>query len=450
MAAGLLAKKAVARGSRQAVGQDQPRARLAGRDRLSRQGRPDPTLKQLGFHIVGYGCTTCIGNSRPARPSRSRDAIKARRSGRGRACSRGNRNFEGRINPLVRANYLASPPLVVAYALAGTMDIDLRQRAARQRQGRQAGVPARHLAEPAGDAATRCATAVAERDVPKPLRATCFEGDEQLARRARRRRRNLRVGRNSTYIRKPPFFDEHARDAPRAAQRHQRRARARRARRLGHHRPHLAGRSTSRPTARPAKYLIEHGVKPRDFNSYGARRGNHEVMMRGTFANIRLRNLLAPGTEGGMTRHLPDGEHDVDLRRLRCGTAGGRAADRDRRQGVRHRLVARLGGQGHRCCWACARSSPRASSASTARTWSAWACCRCEFADGQTRESLGLTGEEVFAIEGIAAGLKPRKRLRVRAGDKKFEVVARVDTPQEIEYYLHGGILQYVLRQMAQ
>ena len=337
----------------------------------------DTVPREAAFHIVGYGCTTCIGNSGPL-PAEISKAIDEGKLVVASVLS-GNRNFEGRINPEVRANYLVSPPLVVAYALAGRMDIDLHDRAARA---------------PASDGKP-----VYLKDIwPTPR-----EVAETMAQRSRARRCSPRTtprsstatstGSRSTCPTGETFaWDDalHLRQAPALLRRHAEDAGRRSTRSEGARVLAVLGDSVTTDHISPAgsiktdspagKYLLEHGVDAKDFNSYGSRRGNHEVMVRGTFANVRLRNQLAPGTEGGVTRHLPDGDADVDLRRLREVHAPKGAAGRPRRQGVRLGLVARLGRQGAAAARRARRSSPRATSASTARTWSAWASCRCSSA----------------------------------------------------------------------
>ena len=281
----------------------------------------------------------------------------------------GNRNFEGRINPDVKMNYLASPPLVVAYALAGTMDIDLAtSRSASDADGKPVYLQ-RHLAVAAGDRRRSSTSAIAAEMFTRDY-ADVFAGDERWHVAADARRATPSTGtRDSTYVRKPPYFDGMPAE-PAAGHRHRGRAGAGHARRLGDHRPHLAGRLDQGRLARPGKYLTEHGVERRDFNSYGSRRGNHEVMIRGTFANIRLRNQLAPGTEGGFTRDFTAGRAgDHDLRRVaRTTPAAGIAAGRSWPARSTARARRATGRPRARRCSACGRSSPSPTSASTAPT----------------------------------------------------------------------------------
>jgi aconitate hydratase len=442
MAAGLLAKKAVARGlsAKPWVKTSLAPGSQVVTDYLEKAGLTEP-LRQLGFYLAGYGCTTCIGNSGPLDPAIG-DAIK---QGDLVAVSvlSGNRNFEGRIHPLVKANYLASPPLVVAYAIAGTMNVDLED-------------------EPLGS--DKNGKPVFLRDIwPSQLEISqairdhlqsamfserykhVLDGPESWRAVRAPGAKNFEWQDDSTYIRKPPFFESVQRGTPAAPGDI---SGARVLALLGDSvtTDHISPAGDIALTGPAAKYLQEHGVAPRDFNSYGSRRGNHEVMMRGTFANIRLRNLLAPGTQGGITRHLPDGEQMSIYD----------AAMKYQKEGVPLVVIAgKEYGTGSSRDWAAKGTNLLGVRAVIAQSYErihrsnliGMGVLPLEFVDGQSRETLGLTGEEVVAIEGIS-GLTPRKRLRVRAGDKQFDVVARVDTPQEIEYYAHGGILQYVLRQM--
>jgi aconitate hydratase len=444
IAAGLLAKKAVERGlaTKPWVKTSLAPGSQVVTDYLKKAGLMQP-LEQLRFHLVGYGCTTCIGNSGPL-PEPIANAIKAGDLVAAAVLS-GNRNFEGRIHPLVRANYLGSPPLVVAYALAGTMDIDFET----DPIGKDAAGKPVFLRElwPSQKEITETVRKNVEGPMFKQRYAHVLEGPESW--------RAVRVPggdtfawqQSSTYIRKPPFFDAvsaGAVDAPSDI--------------IGARALAMLGDSVTTDHISPAgdiavgspaaKYLDENGVKARDFNSYGSRRGNHEVMVRGTFANIRLRNLLAPGTQGGMTRHLPDGQtmsiFEASVRYAKdhipliviAGKEYGTGSSRDwaakgpRLLGIRA-VICESYERIHRSNLIGMGILP------------------LQFVEGQSRESVGLSGEELFSIAGIAEGVRPGKRLTVTADGKRFEVVARLDTPQEVEYYLHGGILRYVLRQMA-
>ena len=400
-------------------------------------------LRALGFHLVGYGCTTCIGNSGPVHEAISA-AVKDHDMVVTSVLS-GNRNFEGRISPVVRANYLASPPLVVAYAIAGTMDIDFET----EPLGTDDDGEAVYLRDlwPSPQEITDTLRDAVKRSMFTERYAHVTEGDKQW--------RALEVPAGaiyawdeaSTYIRRPPFFDDIRPDLDPLRNVTGARVLA------------LLGDSVTTDHISPAgsiakdgpagKYLQEHGVQPADFNSYGSRRGNHEVMMRGTFANIRLRNQLAPGTEGGITRHLPSNEqmpiYDASMKYAAEGVP----------------LIVLAGseyGTGSSRDWAAKGTLLLGVKAVIAASYErihrsnliGMGVLPLEFEDGATWGSLGLTGEEVFDIEDIADGLSPKKRLSVRAGDKTFTVVARLDTPQEVEYYNHGGILRYVLRTKAQ
>jgi aconitate hydratase len=444
MAAGLVAKHAVARGlkSKPWVKTSLAPGSQVVTDYLGQSGLMEP-LRALGFHLVGYGCTTCIGNSGPiAQPIA--DAIKAGDLVAASVLS-GNRNFEGRIHPSVRANYLASPPLVVAYAIAGTMNIDFET----DPLGQDAQGKPVYLRD------IWPTQAQVQEMIRKHLASSMFtqryahvlEGPEQW-RAVQAPTQNIFAWQaNSTYIRKPPFFDGLKPGAPPPAGDIEG---ARALALLGDSvtTDHISPAGDIAPGSPAARYLEERGIGVRDFNSYGSRRGNHEVMMRGTFANIRLRNLLAPGTQGGMTRHLPSGDvlsiYDAAMRYQQAGVPLVVVAGKEYGTGSSRDWAAKgtllLGVRAVIC-----QSYERIHRSNLV----GMGVLPLEFVDGQSRESLGLTGEEIFSIHGIAAGLGPRKRLQVRAGDKQFEVLARVDTPQEIEYYQHGGILQYVLRQMV-
>ncbi len=443
IAAGLLAQKAVARGlsAKPWVKTSLAPGSQVVTDYLSKAGLSTP-LEALGFNLVGYGCTTCIGNSGPL-PQPVADAIK---QGDLVAVSvlSGNRNFEGRIHPQVRANYLASPPLVVAYAIAGTMDIDFAQDPLGQgKDGRPVYLRDIWPSQSEISAAIRDNLAGS---MFEQRYAHVFEGPERWRAVEAPSGKRFAWQPESTYIRKPPFFEgvQPGVPAPPADI-----AGARALLVLGDSvtTDHISPAGNIAAGGPAAAYLQQHGVDVRDFNSYGSRRGNHEVMMRGTFANVRLRNLLAPGTQGGVTRHLPDG--------VQMSVYD--AAMRYREEGVP--LIVLAGkeyGTGSSRDWAAKGTALLGVRAVLCESYErihrsnliGMGVLPLELVDGQTRESLGLSGEELFAIEGIAEGLSPRKRLRVKAGSRELEVLTRIDTPQELEYYLHGGILQYVLRGM--
>jgi aconitate hydratase len=446
LGAGLLAKKAVERGLRSKpwVKTSLAPGSKVVTDYLNASGLM-PYLEKLGFYLVGFGCTTCIGNSGPM-PEPIGAAIKENNLVAVAVLS-GNRNFEGRIHPLVRANYLASPPLVVAYALAGRMDMDL----VREPLGHDRGGRAIYLRDiwPSPQEIESTVRSAVSTSMFHTQYGDVFHGDDRW--------RSLPVPEGdlyawdevSTYIKLPPFFE----DMPRTPAPLEDVRGARVLVMLGDSvtTDHISPAGSIPPDSPAGKYLIARGVPPKDFNSYGSRRGNHEVMMRGTFANIRLRNLLVPGTEGGWTAHLPDGEkmtiYDAAMRYkeekspliVLAGKEYGAGSSRDWAAKGTRLLGARA---------VIAQSFERIHRSNLI----GMGVLPLEFLPNESRESIGLTGLERYDIEGVA-GLEPRKRLRVRARakdgrEKVFQVVARTDTPEEVAYYRHGGILQYVLRQM--
>jgi len=401
-------------------------------------------LEALRFDLVGYGCTTCIGNSGPL-DAEITEAIKANDLVVTAALS-GNRNFEGRVNPLTRANYLASPPLVVAYALAGTMDIDFASEPLGQdREGKD--VFLRDI-WPSHQEITETLRASVKKEQFVERYAVVLEGPPQWRAVSFEQADRYHWDPASTYVRLPPFFDGVEAEEPAPPSDIEG---ARVLCLLGDSvtTDHISPAGAIAPESPAAKYLQEHGVATRDFNSYGSRRGNHEVMMRGTFANIRLRNLLAPGTEGGITRYLPSNEqtsiYDAAMRYQADGTP----------------LIVIAGkeyGTGSSRDWAAKGTLLLGVRAVIAESYErihrsnliGMGVLPLEFEAGGSREALGLTGEEAFSISAISEGLAPGKTLAVRTDSgKSFTVKSRLDTPQEVEYYLHGGILQYVLRQLA-
>jgi aconitate hydratase len=410
-------------------------------------------LDKLNFHLVGYGCTTCIGNSGPL-PESIGAAIKDNNLVAVAVLS-GNRNFEGRIHPLVRANYLASPPLVVAYALAGRMDLDLTTESLGEDT---AGQPV-FLRDiwPTPQEIEKTVRDAVSSEMYRKQYAEVFEGDAHWKSMPVPKGDIYQWDSKSTYIKLAPYFDNMSKEP--AALTDVRGARV--LAMLGDSvtTDHISP-AGSIPVESPAgKYLIGHGVKPHEFNSYGARRGNHEVMMRGTFANIRLRNQLAPGTEGGWTLFLNSVSGSAE-------NAGDKmsiydAAVRYREAGVP--LVVLAGkeyGSGSSRDWAAKGTRLLGVRVVIAESYErihrsnlvGMGVLPLEFKPGDTRESLGLTGHEVFNIEGIAA-LSPKKLITVKAKlpggqEKTFQAIARADTPEEVVYYKHGGILPYVLRQM--
>jgi aconitate hydratase len=401
-------------------------------------------LDALRFNLVGYGCTTCIGNSGPLDPEIA-EAVKANDLVVTSALS-GNRNFEGRVNPLTRANYLASPPLVVAYALAGTMDIDFESEPIGQGSD-GADVYLRDI-WPSHQEITETLRRSVKKEQFLERYAVVLEGPPQWREVSFEEADQYQWDPDSTYVRLPPFFDgveAGTPDAPTDIDG------ARVLCLLGDSvtTDHISPAGAIALDSPAAKYLQENGVSPRDFNSYGSRRGNHEVMMRGTFANIRLRNLLAPGTEGGISRYLPTNEQmsifDASMRYQADGTP----------------LIVIAGkeyGTGSSRDWAAKGTLLLGVRAVIAESYErihrsnliGMGVLPLEFEAGSGREALALTGEETFSIKGISDGLEPGKVLTVSTdAGKSFEVKARLDTPQEVEYYLNGGILQYVLRQLA-
>ena len=446
LGAGLVAKKAVERGleSKPWVKTSLAPGSKVVTDYLKAAGLT-PYLEKLNFHLVGFGCTTCIGNSGPL-PEAIGSAIKENSLVAVSVLS-GNRNFEGRIHPLVRANYLASPPLVVAYALAGHMDFDMATDSlGNDRNGKP--VYLRDIWPTPKEVEETVRKAVTT-DMYRKEYGEIFAGDERW--------RGLHVPEGdlyawevkSTYIKCPPFFDGMPEKPLELADIRNARVLAV----LGHSvtTDHISPAGSIQPDGPAGKYLIANGVKPSEFNSYGARRGNHEVMMRGTFANIRLRNQLAPGTEGGWTLHQPSGEKMTIYD----------AAMRYKQEGIP--LVVLAGkeyGAGSSRDWAAKGTLLLGVRAVIAESYErihrsnlvGMGVLPLEFKPGETAESLGITGHESFTIEGVSK-LAPRAKLRVQARDdrgkeKVFEVVARADTPEEVAYYRHRGILPYVLRQM--
>ena len=365
------------------------------------------------------------------------------------ACSilSGNRNFEGRINPVVRFNYLASPPLVVAYAIAGTMDIDV------ENQPLGTGSDGRPVflrdIWPSQEEVAAAVTGSVHASMFKSEYGQVFEGDERWKSLKVPEGNLFRWEEDSLYVKAPPFFDGVTAKVGEFTDISGARALA------------VLGDSVTTDHISPAgsigadspagKYLIEHGVQPKDFNSYGARRGNHEVMMRGTLANIRLKNLMVPGVEGGFTVHLPDGEKTTIFD----------ASERYRKDGVPLIVIAgKEYGTGSSRDWAAKGVQLLGVRAVIAENFErihrsnliGMGVLALEFKPGENRQKLGLTGQEVFSISGLKAGIKPRQTLKVRAesGGKtiEFEVTLRADTPEELEYIRHGGILPFVLREL--
>ena len=446
--AGLLARKAVAAGlsTKPWVKTSLAPGSKVVTGYLRASGLLEP-LEALKFHLVGYGCTTCIGNSGPLPDAVAEAVIQDKLTVA--AVLSGNRNFEGRVNALVKANYLASPPLVVAYALAGTVDIDLeKEPLGTGKDGRPV-----YLADiwpTSEEIAAYVADFVKGEMFDREYQAV-FEGTEQW--------RNLKTPAGdlfqwdeaSTYIRKPPYFDALPDPSRPLADLSGMRVLAV----LGDSitTDHISPAGSFKKDVPAGQYLTALGVAPQDFNGYGARRGNHEVMVRGTLANIRLKNLLVPGVEGGVTRKFPEGEQmwifDAAMKYQAEGTP----------------LVILAGkeyGSGSSRDWAAKGVALLGVKAVIAESFErihrsnlvGMGVLPCEFAENATRESLGLTGEEVFSISGIGASLEGDKLALATAvapngSQTSFRVRIRIDTPVEVEYYRNGGILPFVLRQVA-
>jgi len=401
-------------------------------------------LENLGFHVVGYGCATCIGNSGPL-PEAVSQAIAA---GDLSVCSvlSGNRNFEGRVHAEVRMNYLASPPLVVAYAIAGTMNIDLYKEAL----GQDADGNDVFLKDiwPSQKEVSDAVSRNVRREEFTGVYQDIFKGADRWVDLLYPEGQLFGWSADSTYIQNPPYFQGMSKQAGDVSDIQGARALAL----LGDSvtTDHISPAGAIKADSPAGEFLLSQGVQPVDFNSLGSRRGNHEVMMRGTFANIRLRNLLAPGTEGGVTIHQPGGEqmsiYDAAMRYrddnvpllILAGKEYGSGSSRDwaakgpRLLGVRA-VIAESYERIHRTNLVCMGILP------------------LQYEDGDNAASLGLSGKEVFAIEGLGDGSAREVTVRAVAEDgseKTFQTRVRIDTPQEIEYYRHGGILHYVLRQL--
>jgi aconitate hydratase len=449
VAAGLLAKKAVERGLQVPswVKTSLAPGSKVVRDYLERAGLT-PYLEKLKFHIVGYGCTTCIGNSGPLREEISK-AIDEQNLVVASVLS-GNRNFEGRINPDVRANYLMSPPLVVAFALAGRIDIDLRKDAiANDKQGQPVYLadiwPSRSEVD---DAVRKSISA----DMFRRSYGEVYHGDERWRGLPVPKGETYAWDKDSTYIRRAPYFD--GMTLKPAAVEDIRNARVLAVLGDSVTTDHISPAGSIKKDSPAGKYLIDHGVKPADFNSYGSRRGNHEVMVRGTFANVRLRNKMVPNLEGGFTRHLPDGTEMSIFE----------ASEKYIAEHVPLVILAgKEYGSGSSRDWAAKGPLLLGVRAVIAESYErihrsnlvGMGILALQFLEGETAHSLGLTGEEVFEIIGIRdliGTFAPGRQVNVRATAQgktaEFKALVRIDTPQEAQYYANGGILQFVLRQL--
>src|SRR4051794_14712077 len=440
VAAGLLAKRAVERGLKR---RPWVKSSLAPGSKVVTEyyekAGLDRYLDELGFNTVGYGCTTCIGNSGPL-PDEISDAVN---EGDLVVCSvlSGNRNFEARIHPEVKANYLASPPLVVAYSLAGRMDIDLlNEPLGEDEHGNDVYL---HDLWPSSQEVNKVIAESVQNEMFTRTYADVFTGDEQWRDLPAAEGELYAWDDTSTYVRRPPYFE----GMPREPQPVEDISGARCLVLLGDSvtTDHVSPAGAIRPDSPAGRYLVEHGIERKDFNSYGSRRGNHEVMVRGTFANVRLRNLLVPGSEGTWTAHVPSGEEmtifDASARYLADGTpliviAGkeyGTGSSRDwaakgpKLLGVRA-VIAESYERIHRSNLLMMGILP------------------LQFMQGETPTSLGLSGREEFAITGVENG--DAREVTVRADDKEFRARLRLDTPREREYLRHGGILPFVLRRL--
>ncbi len=448
LGAGILAKKAVERGL---TVKPWVKTSLAPGSKVVTDYLTDaglmPYLEALGFHLVGYGCTTCIGNSGPL-PEAVSEAVKSADLVVAGVLS-GNRNFEGRINPQVKMNYLASPPLVVAYALAGEMDKDLTtEPLGLDRNGSE--VFLRDIWPSPEEVQAAVASSVKPAQFKKAY-GEAFDGDKNWQGLKIPKGRTYLWEEKSTYVRKPPFFEA----IPKAPAAVKEIAGARCLVMLGDSvtTDHISPAGNIAKSSPAANYLIEHGVEQKDFNSYGARRGNHEVMMRGTFGNIRLKNLLIPGSEGNVTVHFPTNEqtsiYDAAMKY----------------QAAKTPLVVLAGaeyGTGSSRDWAAKGTYLLGIKAVIAKSFerihrsnlAGMGVLPLQFEAGEDTASLGLTGKETFAIAGIAKDLSPKKKMTVTAtgenGKKTtFTVTCRLDTPNEVDYFRNGGILHFVLRQLA-
>jgi aconitate hydratase len=445
--AGLLAKKAVERGLKvnPAVKTSLAPGSRVVTDYLKESGLM-PYLEALGFHLVGYGCTTCIGNSGPL-PEPVADAVKKNDLTVASVLS-GNRNFEGRINPLTKMSYLASPPLVVAYAIAGTVNIDMLNEPLGVGK---AGKPV-FLRDiwPTQDEVRRTIEKALNPELFRTRYASVFEGDAEWKKLSTPHGNMYEWDPRSTYIQEPPFFKELPLGPPELQD-------IKHARVLA-----LLGDSVTTDHISPAgdipadgpagRFLLERGVTKREFNSFGARRGNHEVMIRGTLANIRLKNLMVPGTEGGFTIHVPTNEKMSIYE----------ASIRYKTEGIPLIIIAgREYGSGSSRDWAAKGTMLLGVRAVIAESYErihrsnlvGMGVLPLQFKPGENRETLNLTGFEEYSIEGVADDLTPRKEVIVNARRNdgsgiKFKTICRLDSLIEIEYYRNGGILQTVLRQM--
>jgi aconitate hydratase len=402
-------------------------------------------LEDLGYHLVGYGCTTCIGNSGPL-PEEISEVVQAEDLAVVSVLS-GNRNFEGRINPDVKMNYLASPPLCVAYALAGTMDIDLYD----DPLGEDADGEPVYLKDiwPSAEEVAQTIEAAVQSDMFRKSYSKVFDGDERWNSLSVPTGDAFEWDPESTYVRQPPFFSELPSEPEPITDVKDARVLAV----LGDSvtTDHISPAGSIKRDGPAGEYLSEHGVEPKDFNSYGSRRGNHEVMMRGTFANIRLRNQLAPGTEGGVTLYLDDSGSEPE--EMSIYDAAMKYISDDVPLVV---LAGKEYGSGSSRDWAAKGTRLLGVRAVIAESFErihrsnliGMGVLPLQFSDGDSVESIGLTGKEKFSVAGLSDVDEIPREVTVKADDKEFEVTVRIDTPKEQRYYQHGGILQYVLREL--
>ena len=401
-------------------------------------------MQELGFHLVGYGCVTCIGNSGPL-PIEISKAVNDNDLAVTAVLS-GNRNFEGRISPDVKMNYLASPPLVVAYAIAGTMDHDFEKDSlGNDKDGKP--VYLKDIWPSPQEIQSVIDASISSEMFTKDY-ASVFDGDHRWKSLATPTGKTFEWDTKSTYVRRPPYFDGMPKQPTPVTDI----AGARVMAILGDSvtTDHISPAGNIKADSPAGKYLAEHGVDRKDFNSYGSRRGNHEIMIRGTFANIRLKNMLLDGVEGGFTRNFLQGGvqstiYDASVDYINAGVP----------------LVILAGkeyGSGSSRDWAAKGTALLGVRAVIAESFErihrsnliGMGVLPLQFLDGQNAQSLGLTGEETFAISGIVelnSGTTP-KTVSISAGDKKFSAKVRIDTPGEADYYRHGGIMQYVLRSL--
>jgi aconitate hydratase len=403
-------------------------------------------LDELGFELVGYGCTTCIGNSGPL-PEPVEAAVDQGNLAVAAVLS-GNRNFEARVHNKVRSNYLASPPLVVAYAIAGTTDIDLYNEPLGE--GTAGPVYLRDIWPSQQEIADVIQVSVRQEMFTREY-ADVFKGDERWQALPAPTGDRFQWDPQSTYVRRPPFFDNLPRQPKPVGDLLEARVLSVLADSVTT--DHISPAGAIAKSSPAAQYLADNEVAPEDYNQYGSRRGNHEVMMRGTFANVRLKNALVE-RDGGYTRHLPDGE-EMSI---------WDAAEKYQREGVPLIILAgKEYGSGSSRDWAAKGPNLQGVRAVIAESFErihrsnlvGMGILPLQFMPGDSPASLGLTGHERYDIVGVTAGLSPRQTLTVRVladdgTEQQFQVRSRIDTPVEVEYYEHGGILQYVLRQLLE